>query len=285
MQGREKWRSVEGKGKAEGVYGDDGMEGMTVVAVSAAGADAEIPASVPPPEVKGEWGEFGKQGDGHGDDGTMSTPVVAFSAAGADAELPPSTSQPEVASSATPPTPATTIPPPPDIDTEQLFTSMMSAGRTPDPYIFPAILSLRRSGRFIIGALSNTSLSSSSNTLDIPRSPSNAEPTTDRTTDVRAAFDLFISSAHVGMRKPEPRIYEYAMAEVQRVWRDSGREAVEAGLRPEDVLFLDDIGANLRAAREMGWRTIKVGLGEGLEALRELEVATGVRLVGERAKL
>jgi len=87
------------------------------------------------------------------------------------------------------------------------------------------------------------------------------------------------------MRKPERRIYEYAVAEVRRVWRESGREAPEGGLKAENILFLDDIGANLRAAREMGWRTIKVGLGEGLEALRELEVATGVRLVGERAKL
>jgi len=87
------------------------------------------------------------------------------------------------------------------------------------------------------------------------------------------------------MRKPEPRIYEYAMAEVQRVWRDSGREAVEAGLRPEDVLFLDDIGANLRAAREMGWRTIKVGLGESREAVRELERVMGVVLVEEKGRL
>ncbi len=87
------------------------------------------------------------------------------------------------------------------------------------------------------------------------------------------------------MRKPEPRIYEYAMAEVRRIWRKSGREVAEGELRPEDILFLDDIGANLRAAREMGWRTIKVGLGESAEAVRELERVTGEVLVKEKGRL
>ena len=48
----------------------------------------------------------------------------------------------------------------------------------------------------------------------------------------------------VGLRKPDPRIYEHAC-------RCLGIEAREA-------VFLDDIGSNLKAARALGMTTIKV---------------------------
>jgi hypothetical protein len=50
-------------------------------------------------------------------------------------------------------------------------------------------------------------------------------------------------------------------------------------LRMEDVVFLDDIGGNLRTGRKVGMRTVKVVLGKTEEAVRELERITGLSLV------
>jgi hypothetical protein len=52
-----------------------------------------------------------------------------------------------------------------------------------------------------------------------------------------------------------------------------------------DVLFLDDIGINLKFAKQTGLRTIKVNLGQTKHAMKELEEATGLRLLDEKARL
>lgn len=71
---------------------------------------------------------------------------------------------------------------------------------------------------------------------------------------LRPCFDVFIESAVVGIRKPDPRIFHLACS--------------EAGVPPERSVFLDDIGLNLKAARALGMTTIKVEDPE--VALREL---------------
>lgn len=71
------------------------------------------------------------------------------------------------------------------------------------------------------------------------------------------AFDLVIESCKVGARKPEVRFYRLAC------------EAL--GVSPEECVFLDDLGINLKAARALGMTTIKVR--ESADALRELEAA------------
>jgi len=53
------------------------------------------------------------------------------------------------------------------------------------------------------------------------------------------------------------------------------------GLPPEDVVFLDDIGSNLKAAREIGIRCVRVHIGREEEAVRELEGIMGMGLRGE----
>jgi epoxide hydrolase-like predicted phosphatase len=68
-------------------------------------------------------------------------------------------------------------------------------------------------------------------------------------------FDIFLESCRLGMRKPEPRIYRHACEQL--------------GVSPREVVYLDDIGGNLKPARELGMRTIRVL--EPAEALRELE--------------
>jgi putative hydrolase of the HAD superfamily len=75
-------------------------------------------------------------------------------------------------------------------------------------------------------------------------------------------FDYLIESSKVGLRKPDPRIY---------------RMMCEAlGVAPEECVYLDDLGGNLKPARAMGMTTIKVD--SGPQAIAELEAATGMRL-------
>jgi len=153
-------------------------------------------------------------------------------------------------------------PPVPEIDAEKLFLAMMGNGRYPDPYMYPALLKLKASGKYKLVALSN-------NVIFPPGHPLRAFGHD----DVRAVFEIFIGSASIGMRKPERRAYEYAMRMIQERW---GPEIEE-----KDVLFLDDIGENLKVARALGMRTLKVVLGKSDEAVRELEEMTGLQLLGE----
>lgn len=82
--------------------------------------------------------------------------------------------------------------------------------------------------------------------------------------EVMAMFDHIIESAKIGLRKPDPRIYQM-MIEV-------------LGVDPKNCIYLDDLGVNLKPAREMGMTTIKVL--NAPQALAELEAATGMSLRG-----
>jgi len=80
--------------------------------------------------------------------------------------------------------------------------------------------------------------------------------------EVMVLFDHVIESAKIGLRKPDPRIYQL-MAETLNV-------------DPKNCIYLDDLGVNLKPAREMGMTTIKVT--SGAQAIAELEAATGLKL-------
>jgi len=80
--------------------------------------------------------------------------------------------------------------------------------------------------------------------------------------EVMVLFDHVIESAKIGLRKPDPRIYQL-MVETLKV-------------DPKNCVYLDDLGVNLKPAREMGMTTIKVA--NGAQAIRELEAATGLKL-------
>lgn len=77
-------------------------------------------------------------------------------------------------------------------------------------------------------------------------------------------FDAVLESRLLGVRKPDPRFYELAC------------EAV--GVRPEEAVFLDDLGVNLKPARALGMHTIKVT--DPDRALLELEAVTGLSFSG-----
>jgi hypothetical protein len=168
----------------------------------------------------------------------------------------------------------------PDIDARKMFWNMMRMSRTPDPWVFPALLKLKASGKFVIAALSNT--------IDFPTGIRDEngdlfghtlanDDGTQTTGDVRSFFDAFVSSAHTAMRKPEQRIYELALEECQKAAQKKGLGDVKMG----DILFLDDIGINLKVAKQMGMRTIKVNLGRTKEAVKELEQAAGLSLIDD----
>ena len=75
-------------------------------------------------------------------------------------------------------------------------------------------------------------------------------------------FDEMIESSKLGIRKPDPRIYEMMCEKLT--------------VTPEECVYLDDLGGNLKPARAMGMITIKVEIGP--QAIAELEAVTGMRL-------
>jgi putative hydrolase of the HAD superfamily len=80
--------------------------------------------------------------------------------------------------------------------------------------------------------------------------------------EVMKLFHHVIESAKIGLRKPDPRIYTMMVEALQ--------------VDPRQAVYLDDLGVNLKPARALGMRTIKVI--EPDDALAELEEAVGFPL-------
>uniref|UniRef100_A0A8C5MM50 Epoxide hydrolase 2 n=1 Tax=Leptobrachium leishanense TaxID=445787 RepID=A0A8C5MM50_9ANUR len=79
-------------------------------------------------------------------------------------------------------------------------------------------------------------------------------------------FDLIVESCRIGMRKPEKQIYEYVLSKLQA--------------KPGETIFLDDIGANLKPARELGISTVLVK--DTDTALKELQELTGIQFTEKK---
>ena len=77
--------------------------------------------------------------------------------------------------------------------------------------------------------------------------------------DTMQWFDLVIESRIEGMRKPDPRIYRLACERMRAA--------------PHEVVYLDDLGINLKPARELGMHTIKVE--SEAQAINDLEQLLG----------
>lgn len=80
--------------------------------------------------------------------------------------------------------------------------------------------------------------------------------------EVLAMFEVVVESSVVGIRKPEPRFYEIACEMLD--------------VSPNECVFLDDLGINLKPARAMGMQTIKVI--DPKHAIAELETIVGFGL-------
>jgi epoxide hydrolase-like predicted phosphatase len=74
-------------------------------------------------------------------------------------------------------------------------------------------------------------------------------------------FELVVDSAWVGMRKPDPRIYELT---IERL----------GGLAPEEHLFIDDNELNVEAARELGLHAVHFRSND--QAIPEIRSALGL---------
>jgi len=81
---------------------------------------------------------------------------------------------------------------------------------------------------------------------------------------VDTLFDLVVDSSAVGTRKPEEAIYRL----VER----------GLGLPGAALLFVDDLGVNLKTARALGWQTLKyLDTAEVVAALAQVAAAHPVR--------
>ncbi|KAF9405511.1 hypothetical protein BGZ94_003502, partial [Podila epigama] len=171
----------------------------------------------------------------------------------------------------------------PLVDGRELFIQMMSRATVVNPRMVHVIESLRKSG-FIVAALTNNFnyptdergrneqqiiLDHAAKTLragtgDESETGSSGGALVMGQDHLKRMFDYFIESASVGLRKPDPAIYLKACEVV--------------GVQPLEVVFLDDIGANLKSAQELGMTTIRVELGKSDKAIEQLS-----RLLGESA--
>lgn len=115
------------------------------------------------------------------------------------------------------------------------------------PEMVRAIDTVKRLG-FLTACLTNNVLSEpkEDSTLDADKRAAIAA--------ILAKFDALIESSKVGVRKPEPSFYEIACSTV--------------GVSPDECVFLDDLGINLKPAAAMGMTTIKVtGARQALDEL------------------
>ncbi len=129
----------------------------------------------------------------------------------------------------------------------QLMMQRMSEASKPRPIMLEALARLR-AAKLPIGALTNN------------WAHADDETRSDGTRALRDHFDVFIESSVEGLRKPDPEIYRLACERL--------------GVAPEEVIYLDDIGPNLKPARAMGMATIKVEEPEA--ALEQLEALLGL---------
>ena len=82
--------------------------------------------------------------------------------------------------------------------------------------------------------------------------------------EILSLFEHVVESSKVGLRKPDPRIYQHACELL--------------GVPPDRCIYLDDLGINLKPARALGMRTIKVV--DPDVAIDELQTMVGIPLRG-----
>jgi putative hydrolase of the HAD superfamily len=81
--------------------------------------------------------------------------------------------------------------------------------------------------------------------------------------EIMGLFHHVIESAKAGLRKPDPRIYLMMTDALQ--------------VDPSACVYLDDLGINLKPARDLGMRTIKVG--DARPAIDALQALVGFALI------
>lgn len=132
------------------------------------------------------------------------------------------------------------------VDATRLMQYIAEAGRE-RPQMLRAVSRLRERG-LRVGALTNN--------WATEKAPTGPHP-------IARHFDALVESRAVGMRKPDPRMYQLICRQL--------------GVEPPQAAFLDDIGTNLKSAKALGMHTIKVN--EPEQALRDLGALVGFDLL------
>jgi HAD superfamily hydrolase (TIGR01509 family) len=131
----------------------------------------------------------------------------------------------------------------PDVETVRRFLDEFYADERFNPEVVAAARALR--GRYQVALLSNAA-------------PDQADWVRERFgLDLYAEFDAYINSAHAGLRKPDPAIFQRMLDHLD--------------VTPEQAILVDDMLRNVDAACELGMHTVQfvdpdTSLGE-LEAL------------------
>jgi putative hydrolase of the HAD superfamily len=130
----------------------------------------------------------------------------------------------------------------------QAFLEWFARGWGERPEMIAVVRALK--GRVRLGCITNNILHES------------PDPTRVSGANVRGLFEVVLESAKVGVRKPEPAIFRMACDALS--------------VEPHEAVFLDDMGVNLKGARELGMVTIKVD--HTLSAIDELQSVLGIPL-------
>ena len=81
--------------------------------------------------------------------------------------------------------------------------------------------------------------------------------------EIMKLFDFVIESSKVNLRKPDPAFYKLACE--------------KADIEPFEAVFLDDLGINLKPAKILGMKTIKVI--DSIDALQELQKLIPIEVI------
>ncbi|KAG0006183.1 hypothetical protein BGZ80_000887 [Entomortierella chlamydospora] len=175
----------------------------------------------------------------------------------------------------------------PKVNGRELFHRMMGKAAVVVPSMVHAIAKLREAG-YIVAALTNNFhyptdekglreqdlILATAGTLNQSQSSSpKSGSLVMGQEEIKSLFNHYIESAILGLRKPDPAIY---------------RKSCEiVGVQPSEVVFLDDIGENLKSAQNVGFTTIRVELGKPEKAIQQLEtiLGRGIKLLPSEAKL
>ncbi|KAF9172097.1 hypothetical protein BGX21_006052 [Mortierella sp. AD011] len=175
----------------------------------------------------------------------------------------------------------------PKVNGRELFHRMMGKAAVVVPSMVHAIAKLREAG-YIVAALTNNFhyptdekglreqdliLATAGTSNQSQSSSSKSGSLVMGQDEIKSLFNHYIESAILGLRKPDPAIY---------------RKSCEiVGVQPSEVVFLDDIGENLKSAQNVGFTTIRVELGKPEKAIQQLEtiLGRGIKLLPSEAKL
>ncbi|XP_071787394.1 bifunctional epoxide hydrolase 2-like isoform X1 [Asterias amurensis] len=124
----------------------------------------------------------------------------------------------------------------------------------PQREMFNAAINLKNNG-FKIGVVTNDF------TVDLPTM--NSPPEYFRSLNI--IFDDLVESCRTGLRKPEPEIYDLACKRL--------------GVAPQETIFVDDLGGNLKGANSLGITTVLFKDAES--TLKKLQELTGVDVYQE----